>query len=249
MRTVAIIQARMGSTRLPGKVLADLCGAPMLWHIVERVKRAKFVDEVVVAIPASVGIDYVLESYLREKGINIYEDKNRKDNDLIGRYFWAAQAFYADLIVRICADNPFVDPAEIDRAIKYYNLMPSNFVSNMHQHKQSAMKFNYLNGYPDGIGCEVFSMSRLKWMNEYVTRPDYREHPHKIFHDEGVIESPPCPVELLRPDLRLDVNTQIDLDYVRSIYGIVYSANPQFTTKEVIDAIDAHHLAQREIST
>ena len=92
-------------------------------------------------------------------------------------------------------------------------------------------------------------MSRLKWMHKTIKDAYQREHPHYFFHAASEISSPQCPSEISRPDLRLDINTQDDLDYVRSIYEIVYPKNPQFTTKEVIEAIDAHHLERCPIPT
>lgn len=256
MKIVAIIQARLNSKRLPNKVLADLCGRPMLWHIIERVKRSKWAAEVVVAFADEPGNSDLFISYFYP-----YWCPKIDVNDLIGRFYETAKVYDADLIVRICADNPFVDPAEIDRAIEYYMSKPCIFVSNMHQHEKfMKTQGGTRNGYPDGIGCEVFSISRLKWLDRVTktsgdfhdekTRRKYlewREHPHLYFHEIGEVSSPKCPAEISRPDLRLDMNTQADLDYVRSIYEIVYSKNTRFTTKEVIEAIDAHHLERREV--
>lgn len=241
MKVVAIIQARMGSTRLPGKVMADLCGKPMLLHIIERIKQAQLINEIIVAVPFPSEILQLTD----RSWFNPFYPVNAKENDLIGRYYEAASTYNADLIVRICADNPFVDPVEIDRAVQYYMDKPCIFVSNMHQHHKYTT--SEPNGYPDGIGCEVFSMSRLKWMNETITDSMLREHPHMIFHNWNKVSSPKCPDEISRPELKLDVNWQDDLAYVRSIYEIVYPKNPQFTTKEVIEAIDTHHLERRTI--
>jgi len=210
MRVVAIIQARMGSTRLPGKVMMELGGKPLLQNVIERVSRAKLVDAVVVACPTE---DWRQFKNFFDSGTFCvgYEGE---ENDLVGRYYYTAKAFQADLIVRVCADNPLVEPGEIDRLIEYYSrhqIMTEGWLC------QNATPF--ANGYPDGIGAEIYSIKQLEWLNEQNEHPFDREHPHSYFHYTGNVHGPSCPPEFARPDLRLDVNTQEDLDYIRDIYA------------------------------
>ena len=238
MNVCAIIQARTGSTRLPGKVLLPLAGKSMLQNIVERVKRAKRVDQVIVSVPG--GGDGVALS----GDWTIHVDFG-DENDLIGRYYSAARMYGADLIVRICADNPCVEPGEIDRAVEYWHGVPDtrhlpSFVSNMHQHKPEFMmeqSYGRLNGYPDGIGCEVFSFSRLKMMNEHFWKKGWREHPHLFFHEQGMVSSPRCPEEFSRPNLKLDVNTKEEYEYIKDIYD--YFGHNNFHITEVIKYLDS----------
>jgi spore coat polysaccharide biosynthesis protein SpsF (cytidylyltransferase family) len=89
----------------------------------------------------------------------------------------------------------------------------------MHQHDTATHPEGLTNRYPDGIGCEVFSRSRLQWMHETIIDPMHREHPHMIFHVRGCVASPRCPLEFARPDVRLDVNTPKDLALLNRLYA------------------------------
>jgi len=205
MRTVGIIQARMNSTRFPGKVMEDLGGQPILKTIIERAKKAGSLDELIVAVPYEERGKF---ECLIDWGVQ-YSSPAVPENDLVGRFYATAKTYEADLVVRLCADNPFVEPSEIDRAVEAYRCTPMIFCSNMHQHTGSV------SGYPDGIGCEVFSRGRLGWLYwADITRfnPSRREHIHQVFHEHGLVDSPICPDEFARPDVKLDVNTPKDLE-------------------------------------
>src|SRR5262245_19029581 len=115
-RVVMILQARMGSTRLPGKSMMHLAGAPLLARILERVRRCTIIDQIVLATTRE-SEDDALEDIARSYGVSTF--RGSKD-DLLDRYYQAAKAFRADLIVREPADNPVPEPAEIDRIIKYH---------------------------------------------------------------------------------------------------------------------------------
>jgi len=214
-RVVAIIQARMGSTRLPGKVMMDIAGKPMLQHIIERVSRAKLVDEVVVAYPGRETnkgqlIDVAYVSGLKGMQLHGYWGD---ENDLVGRYYFVANLMNAELVVRVCSDNPCIEPGEIDRLIEHFNLFPRIGCL-----WQNAQPWNQ-NGYPDGIGAEIYKFSILEKMNTEIENLTYREHLHQYFYDLEMVDGPQCPPEFARPDLRLDVNTQADLDYIRDIFA------------------------------
>src|SRR3990167_54067 len=142
MRTVAIIQQRMGSTRLPGKALLPLAGKSMTQNIVERVKRAKMVDEVVLAIP-----ERDMETFIDEGIACQIVAPWRDDNDLIGRYLIAAQNSEADLVVRISGDNPMVEPEYIDELINLA-LLDTQLVLNSEDPE----------GDHDGFGGELYPM-------------------------------------------------------------------------------------------
>jgi len=211
MRVVAIIQARMGSTRLPGKVMMEIQGKSMLQHVIERVSRAKLVDEVVIA--ASSLADAEVFSPLT----TFYPGEHILENDLVGRYYKCAKVFKAGLIVRVCADNPCIEPGEIDKLIETY---PKN--SHFQTLWQNAQPHNG-NNYPDGIGAELYTLEQLDLSNTMMVEPNFREHPHKFYYENigygTSVTGPQCPPEFARPDLRLDVNTQEDLNYIRDIFA------------------------------
>jgi spore coat polysaccharide biosynthesis protein SpsF (cytidylyltransferase family) len=212
MKVVAILQARMGSTRLPGKVMLPLAGKPMVQNIVERVQRAKRVDEVVLAPP-----ECDREAFSDFKEVSYYAP-GVAENDLVGRYLGVAIPSEADIIVRVPCDNPCVDPAYIDKAVKVYSDNACAFYSN------TTDRWGGL--FLDGIGCEVFSISRLKWLERRTAGFElWREHPHKYFEDHGY--------KLPTADLRLDVNTQADYDFIASIYN--HFGHNRFTAADILD--------------
>ena len=146
-RIVLIIQARMGSTRLPGKSLMDLAGAPLVGRILERVKRCRLVDEIVLAIPDTPN-DRVLGQLGDSYGVTVFAGS---ETDLVERYYQAAEASSADIVGRLPADNVAPEPDEIDRIIEHHlSLGRRGFSSNLSVINDS--------GYPDGIGAEVFDV-------------------------------------------------------------------------------------------
>lgn len=212
MRTVAIIQARTGSTRLPGKVLLPLAGRPMLHQIVERVRRATRVATVVVACPWQ-DVEALTPAV---SGCALVADRRVPDADLVLRYLRVAQQVGAEVIVRVCADNPCIEPEYIDRAVERYFAAPVPCVSNTTDRVGAW--------WVDGIGAEVFSLSRLMWL-EQVTRdgdPCLREHVHRRFE-----------VALPLADVRLDVNTPADYTFLADIYAR-FGSN-RFHVREVLD--------------
>lgn len=224
MRVVAILQARLGSTRLPGKVMLPLGGKPMVQNIIERVQRAKSLHAVVTGIPARDAMafkDIHGEVYWPEHCVH--------EDDLVGRYLATATKFQADLIVRIPCDNPCVDPVHIDQAIASYLALPQIYVSTQYLHLGNHV-------YVDGVGAEVFSMSRLQWLDQ-ATRGQalYREHPHKLFEDQHLIDS--WNIYQRHADysktIRLDVNTQVDYEFIKGIYD--HFGHNSFTTQQVVE--------------
>ena len=144
MKTVAIIQARMGSTRLPGKVLAPIAGNPMLWHVVERTRRAKALDQVMVATSENSKDDAVAE-FCTESAIDCFRGS---EEDVLDRYYQAARQFTDSTIVRITADCPLVDPGVADKVVGAYQDGPYDYVTNI-----------FPRSFPKGLDVEVFSLA------------------------------------------------------------------------------------------
>ena len=236
-RVVLILQARMGSHRLPGKSVMDLAGAPLVGRILERVKRCKNLDEIVLAVPDAES-DKILESIASNYGVKCFLGA---ENDLVDRYYQAAVEFGADIVVRIPADNTTPQPEEIDRIINHHlSLSRRGFSSNLSVINDS--------GYPDGIGAEVFDFTLLEDVHKTVTDPFKREHVHLNFYNyetgEAVdnnwcpISTVQCPKEFRRPDLILDVNTKEQYDFMRELYEALYPNNPHFTITDIISWYD-----------
>lgn len=232
-RVVLIIQARMGSTRLPGKSMMDLAGAPLVGRILERVKRCTSLDEIVLAIP-DTQTDRVLANLGAKYGVRVVPGS---ETDLVARYLHAARETYADYIVRLPADNGTPEPSEIDRIVRHHlSLGRRGFSSNLSVIDNSE--------YPDGIGAEIFDRSLLEEANEHHHDPQQREHVHLNFFnyttatpvnsDWCPISTVKCPEEFRRPDLILDVNTQAQYEYMRQLYEYLYPRNPEFHITDTI---------------
>jgi spore coat polysaccharide biosynthesis protein SpsF len=232
-RVVLIIQARMGSTRLPGKSMMDLAGAPLVGRILERVKRCTRLDDIVLAIP-DTDKDAVLRQLGEQYGVKVFAGS---ENDLVERYYQAAIWTKADVVGRLPADNATPEPSEIDRIVDHHlSLGRRGFSSNLSVIGDS--------GYPDGIGAEMFDFSLLAEVRERNTDPRQREHVHLNFYDYSrgqtvdanwcPISTVMCPGAFRRPDLVLDVNTQEQYELMRRLYEDLYKVNPRFSIIDII---------------
>ncbi len=161
MTTVAVIQARCGSTRFPRKVLAPLQGRPMLAHIIERVARATEVDRVVVATTDG-NIDDEVATLALAAGAGVTRGS---ESDVLGRYSLAAREHRADIIVRITADCPLTDPAVVDAVIRARHEHGADYASNVEPPT-----------YPEGYDCEVFTRACLERVDREATLAYEREH-------------------------------------------------------------------------
>jgi spore coat polysaccharide biosynthesis protein SpsF len=222
MKIVAVVQARMGSSRLPGKVLAGILGKPALWHIVNRLQSCRTLDEIVIATSTN-SADKAILDFARENNIPAYAGS---ENDLVDRIYRTARKFKADAIVRITADCPLADPAIVDKVTSFYLEGKSgyDYVSNIHPPT-----------YPDGLDTEIFSSAALQRVRQEVTDPFWREwitmnfskHPEK--YRLANIENP---TELSH--LRWTVDYQEDLDLIREIYKCLYRPDRVFLMEDVL---------------
>jgi len=243
-KVVLIIQARMGSNRLPGKSMMDLAGAPLVGRILERVKRCTKLDDIVLAIPDTKK-DRVLMGLGESYSIKVFAGS---ENDLVERYYQAALWSKADIVGRLPADNATPEPAEIDRIADYHlSLGRSGFSSNLSVIGDSE--------YPDGIGAEMFDFSLLEEARDRHNDPRQREHVHLNFYDYSTgqaVDAAWCPVSTIkcpkgfrRPDLILDVNTQEQYEFMRQLYEYLYPRNPQFHITDTIRWYDNVYLKSK----
>jgi spore coat polysaccharide biosynthesis protein SpsF (cytidylyltransferase family) len=203
MTTVAVIQARCGSTRFPRKVLAPLQGRPMLAHIIERVSRATLVDRVVVATTDG-SIDDEVATLARALGAGVTRGP---EDDVLTRYVLAAREHGADVIVRITADCPLTDPAVVDSIVRARSDHDSDYASNVEPPT-----------FPEGYDCEVFTSACLGRVDREATLAYEREHvtvrvrEHMDdFRTTGVAHDPDL------SGIRLTVDVPADLDRVRRL--------------------------------
>ena len=236
-RVVLIIQARMSSTRLPGKSMMPLAGKPLVFRMVERLKKCKRIDEIVIAIP-DIPEDQVLIELAQELDVSSFKGSLL---DVRDRYLKSAKQFNAEYVIRIPADNPIPDANEIDKLIDFHLAKnPNGFSSNLAQVNNS--------GYLDGVGAEIFSTKLLEESIARSSSETVKEHVHRNFFDYATqtpvdaawcsIASPIAPAEIRRPDIILDVNTMDDYIKIKRIYDNLYPKNPNFTTVDVINFLD-----------
>ena len=201
-RNVAIIQARMGSNRFPGKMLARLGGIPLLEWVVRRMLRATALAQVVLATSDRAGDDALAE-LATSLGIAVFRGS---EGDVLGRFVGAARMVGADNVVRICADNPFIEPAEVDRLVRHFADCPCDYACN-HQDRLGSV-------YADGFGAEILSTALLEKIAASAVEPRHREHATLYLWDhasEYKLSAPAAPAELAFPDLRFDIDAPADL--------------------------------------
>ena len=166
MKTVAVIQARMGSSRLPGKVLMDLCGETMLSRVIRRTVRASGVEKVVVATTTSL-MDDPIEDDVKPLGVEVYRGS---EDDVLDRYFHATERYSDWLICRITADCPLIDPVVIGETIRSHIESGADYTSN-----------TLVRSFPRGLDVEVFSRENLEIAWREATKPHEREHVTPFF--------------------------------------------------------------------
>jgi spore coat polysaccharide biosynthesis protein SpsF len=241
---VGIIQARTGSTRLPGKVLMDVLGKPMLSRVIERAKRTKLIKELIVATTVKPSDDPVV----RLCEVNGWTYYRGAEDDVLDRYFRAAQVHLADVVVRITSDCPLVDPGIMDTVVQVFldDQQNVDYVANNLQPVS----------FPRGLDVEVISFSALKkaWeqdgnliWREHVTPYIYR-HP-ELFRLRGVTNDQDYSA------MRWTVDTLEDLEFVRRIYS--HFGNDLFSWRDVLLALENHpdwlainrHIGQKAVPT
>jgi len=204
MKTVAIIQARMSSTRLPGKVLADVGGKPLLWYVVARAQAARTLDQVVVATSME-GEDNAVEEFCAEASFECFRGSQY---DVLDRYYQAARHFQAEIVVRLTADCPLLDPDVIDKVVSAFQDGDFDYASNCVNRS-----------YPDGLDTEVFRRAALEraWLEARL--PSEREHvtPYIWKHPELFRLGSVQHSEDLS-DLRWTIDEPEDLMFVRALY-------------------------------
>jgi spore coat polysaccharide biosynthesis protein SpsF len=208
-RTVAIIQARMASSRLPGKVLQDIGGEPMLVRVVERVRRSSMVHVVGVATTTDPSDDPVAD-LCQARGYPLWRGSQF---DVLDRYYRAALQFGADVIVRVTADCPVIDPEVIDQTVKAFFEAGADFAAN-------RLPPPWKRTFPIGLDTEVVSFRALERAWKEAVEKHQREHVMPYFYDEEgrfqirVIDTQPD-----YGSLRWTVDTPEDLELLRLIFA------------------------------
>lgn len=225
-KVTAILQMRIGSTRLPKKILKNIAGKPMLWHFTNRVKKAKLIDEIIIATTTKDEDDMIVK-WARSNGLKHYRGSTE---DVLDRFYQTATKFKAEVIVRVTPDCPLIDPEVMDKVIKYFLDGDFDYVSN-------TIKRNY----PDGLDTEVFSYDALKKAWKEAKMASEREHvtPYIWKHPKMFkIGSVECEEDLSH--MRWCVDTERDLEFVREIYKRLYKEGKVFHMSDVLKLLKKH---------
>lgn len=215
----------MGSTRLPGKVLKPVCGKTVLEHQMERMLRARSLEEIVVATSSSQGDDPI-EAIARTRGWPAYRGP---EADVLARYAGAAAKFDADPVVRMTMDCPLIDPNVVDQVVETYLFGAFDLVAN-----------NLEPSFPHGLDLEVFSRAVLDAAARESTDPFDREHVTPFIRARAErfrLGNVQCPRDLHHHRWTLDYPE--DLEFVRAVYEGLYREGRFFTTDDVLAFLEA----------
>ena len=227
-RILGGVQARIGSKRLPAKMLEYLGQYKILEWVLLRTSRAVMLDQIVLLTSAAPENRVLGEIAANLSIPTLYGS----EDDVLSRFVHAAKQFNADYVVRVCADNPFIAAEEIDRLVRFYlDRLPD-------------YAFNHIpemgNAYPDGLGAEILSSTVLERIATSSSEPRHREHVTRYLWDhchEYRIETLKAPEEIAFPDVKLDVDTREDLELLRSI---VRGLDIDSSARQVINSFRAN---------
>lgn len=244
MNTIAIIQARLGSSRLPGKVLLDIAGKPMLSRVVSRLRRSALLDGLVVATTVDA-LDEPLVEFCRDNG---YVCLRGSQFDVLDRYYQAAREMQATNVVRITADCPLIDPGLVDQVVHEFMRTGVDFAAN-------RLPPPFGRTYPIGLDIEICSFKALERAWQEADQPYQREHVMPYFYEDTALQkiSPTLSqattgrgfkVLLMDHDpdlgtLRWTVDTAADLEFMRQVYTQL-GGGDDFSWVQVLKLVQEH---------
>lgn len=231
MRVTATVQARTGSSRLPGKVLMPIGGRPMLARQIERIRRSRLVDDIVIATTTSPADDAIAD-LAADCGVGVYRGS---EDDVLGRIAGLLAERDVDIHVELIGDSPFTDPQIVDETIGFYlkNMDTFDYVAN-------GMRVTY----PSGMEVSVYKGSLLVDIEAGVAADDpMREHVEVHLTRNAALRrcNLAAPAWFLRPDLFLEVDTPKDLDMVTQVFGHFDAAGAShFGLAQILEFLDDH---------
>jgi len=228
LKVAAIVQARFGSTRLPGKILKEISHKPMLWHIVNRLSYSKLINKIIIATTTLPEDDQVQE-FCEMNNFLFYRGSS---DDVLSRYYTAADINKADIVVRITSDCPVIDPVIIDRMLEKF------FAEN---HNLDYLSNVLPRTFPRGLDTEIFSFNALAKAHHKATQRYEREHvtPYIYNHPEKfTIKN--FTNEKDYSFHRWTVDTQEDLLLIENIYNALYNKNELFLFEDIIELFKEH---------
>jgi spore coat polysaccharide biosynthesis protein SpsF len=226
MKKVAILQARLNSSRLPRKVLADLAGKPVIEHIIDRLETSERLDEICIAIPEVEAENELLKA-IEERKVHIARGP---ETNVLTRFLIAAYETHADIIVRATADNPLIDVRVMDEQIRFIEEHP-------------ATDYVFTKGLPLGVSTETFTRKTLDKLDFLARTPLMREHVTYYLVENpspfNIVNLDP-PKDLAHPEFRLTLDTPDDMEVFSQIYGQLYNGQGIVPTAEAVGFLLNH---------
>lgn len=223
MKVVALVQARMGSVRLPGKVMADILGKPLLWHIINRLQFAKRVDEIVIATTTKKQ-DEPIREMAKQYNIACFSGSQE---DLIDRLYQAAKLYRANALMRVTADCPLVDPKIVDMTVSFYEENKDKY-----EHVTTGRPYAT---FPQGLDAEIFSFSLMERLWKEVRDPFFREwFSVLVYENQQEFKSYCIKNDIDLSHIRLTVDYKEDLELVRYVFERLYSESKCFFLEDIL---------------
>lgn len=244
MKTAVIVQARMTSSRLPGKILKPVLEKPLLDHMMDRLSRMQTIDDIIIATTDKPTDDPVEQLTMR-RGYTCFRGS---EEDVLDRVLKAARQHKVDLIVETTGDCPLIDPVESDKVVRLYREGSLDYASNV-----------LTRTYPRGMDTQVFPTSILEDVNRRTHDPIDHEHVSYFIYQHPELYrlgNVAAPRKLRRPDLRLTVDTMEDFQLIENIIEALWPENPEFSLEDIVDYLNENptllelnkHVEQKKIS-
>ena len=228
MKVVCLIQARVGSTRLPGKILKNVCGKTILNHEIDRLKKCKEIDEIVVATTNNINDDEVV-NHVKNLSFKYFRGS---ENDVLSRFYHAAKEENADIVVRVTSDCPCIDFEILDDVVKYFK--EANKDRNIDYVSNTLRRT-----YPRGYDVEVFTFKSLEKAYINSNKAYEREHvtPY-IYDDKNGFLKEGFEFEENYSKYRVTLDTIEDYIVIKNIFENLYFKNKYFKLKDVVNYLD-----------
>lgn len=234
VKICATIEARMTSSRLPGKVLMKYCEKPNLQHIIERLKRSKYLDEVVVATTVNKEDDPIVE-LCKEIGCKYYRGS---ENDVLLRVLETAKSVDAEIIVEITGDCPVIDWRHVDKLLEKFFLRKYDYASNTIERT-----------FPRGFDIDIFPVAVLEEVNVITKSPIDHEHVSLYIYthpEKYRLLNWEADEEMKHPEFEITLDTKEDYEFIKVIYENLYPLNNDFSGRDVVEfLINNLHLQKK----
>ena len=224
MKKIAIIQARLNSTRLPGKVMFNINGMPLIEILYKRLKRSKELDDIVIATNKK---SKELIKFLKKKKINYFIGS---ENNVLNRYYKAAEKYQADIIIRLTADGVLADPVLVDQFIKKYKSLNVDYLCN-------SLPLTY----PDGLDFEIFNFKSLKNANFKAKKLYDKEHVTPFIINNSHLKKHNIINKEDSSNIRLTLDEVEDFETLKNIFKYFYP-NIHFSWKKVVSSINRNRI-------